>query len=339
MTGSNGSPRPSLVVDMFSLIIPAYNRGALLPQTLRSALAQTVPFREIIVVDDGSTDDTAQAVAQFGDRIRYIRTENQGVQKARNVGVDAAMADRVAFCDSDDLLDPEYVEVMSTWLASHPDTDVTYTNFSTFDARPWYPDKFFAAPPGYFDGAEINQGFYVNVPDLYIKSIRYPCMWVTGMTVKTAFYQRIGGFDPSFRRVVTEDWEFNLRAIANGHVALYRRPLVRVRYHTGSQSDSSVRLHLGAAKVLKHCLEQHPPASRYEGEILQEIERHSGLAFNAAFAAGDFAHAKQALTQPHLHLAGAKFEVKKKIVKLPHPLRLVAWQITQWASPRKRAAT
>lgn len=324
---------------MFSLVIPTYNRSPLLPQTLRSALAQTIPFREIIVVDDGSTDDTAQAVAQFGNRVRYIRTENQGVQKARNVGLDAAQSDRVAFCDSDDLLDPEYVEVLSTWLASHPEIDVTYANFSTFDARPWYPDKFFAAPSGYFDGATVDKSFYVNVPDLYIKSIRYPCMWVTGMTVKAEFYKKIGGFDPSFRRVVTEDWEFNLRAIANGQIALYRRPLVRVRYHSGSQSDSTVRLHLGAAKVLKHCLEQHPGANRYATEILQEIERHSAQAFNAAFAAGDFAHAEHALTQPHLSLTGAKFAVKKKIVGLPSPMRFAAWQLTQWLSPGKRQST
>ena len=323
---------------MFSLIIPAYNRGKLLPQTLRSALAQTVPFAEIIVVDDGSTDDTAQAVAQFGDRVRYIRTENQGVQKARNVGVEAARFERVAFCDSDDLLDPEYLEVTSAWLKTHPETDVTYANFSTFDARPLYPDKFFAAPEGYFDNLKIDHGFYVDISDLYIKSIRYPCMWVTGMTVKTDFYKRIGGFDASFRRVVTEDWEFNLRAIANGRVALYRRPLVRVRYHTGSQSDSVVRLHLGAAKVLKYCLSHHPGATRYEPEILQEIEQHSGQAFNAAFASGDFVHAQQALEQPHLVLSGSLFKVKTRIVALPSPMRKIAWQLTQWLSLLKGKA-
>ena len=321
---------------MFSLIIPAYNRALLLPQTLRSALAQTVPFLEIIVVDDGSTDHTAQVVGQFGERVRYIRTANQGVQHARNVGVDAARSDRVAFCDSDDLLEPEYVEVMSAWLATHPEADVTYTNFSTFDARPWYPDKFFAAPSGYFNGADVDRGFYVNVPDLYIKSIRYPCMWVTGMTVKTAFYKRIGGFDTSFRRVVTEDWEFNLRAIAHGQVALYRRPLVRVRYHSGSQSDNTVRLHLGAAKVLKHCLQQHPAASHHKGEILQVIERHIAQAFNAAFASGDFIHAEQALVQPDLTLTGPTFALKRFILKLKPPLRQMVWQLSQWLSPLKR---
>lgn len=321
---------------MFSLIIPAYNRGSLLPQTLRSALEQTVPFDEIIVVDDGSTDDTPQVVAQFADRVRYIRTANQGVQKARNVGVDAARSARVAFCDSDDLLDPEYVEVMWAWLATRPDTDVTYTNFSTFDARPWYPDKFFAAPADYFDGVEVDQGFYVNDPDLYIKSIRYPCMWVTGMTVKTTFYKRIGGFNPSFRSVVTEDWEFNLRSIASGRVALHRRPLARVRYHSGSQSDHTVRMHLGAAQVLTFCLTHHPHAARHKAQILHAIEQHSAQAFNAAFASGDFSHARQALAQPHLALSGSKFNMKKCIVEFPNPLRKAAWQLTQCLSPLQR---
>lgn len=317
---------------MFSLIIPAYNRGRLLPQTLQSALDQTVPFAEIIVVDDGSTDETPQAVAKFGERVRYIRTENQGVQKARNAGVEAARSERVAFCDSDDLLDPEFVEVMSGWLALHPETDVTYTNFSTFDARPWYPDKFFAAPEGYFDGVKLDHGFYVDVPDLYIKSIKYPCMWVTGMTVKVDFYKNIGGFDPSFRRVVTEDWEFNLRAIAHGKVALYRRPLARVRYHSGSQSDSAIRLHLGASHVLEHSLKTHPGAVQYKAEIMQEITRHGAQAFNAAYAAGEFAYARQALALPHLSLCGRVFQLKKLIVSLPSPFRSMAWRLTQWLS-------
>lgn len=68
---------------MFSLIIPAHNRGALIERTLLSALDQSVPFDEIIVVDDGSTDNTPEVLQRFSDRVRYIRTTNQGVQIAR----------------------------------------------------------------------------------------------------------------------------------------------------------------------------------------------------------------------------------------------------------------
>ncbi|MDD2881489.1 MAG: glycosyltransferase family A protein [Rhodoferax sp.] len=240
---------------MLSLIIPAYNHGPLLAQTLPGTLDQSIRFIEIIVIDDGSIDNTAEVVQQFAGHVRYIQTANQGVQKARNAGVAQASSERVAFCDSDDLLEPDYVEVVGNWLASHPKVDLTYVNFSTFDARPFYPDKFFATPEGYFDGVRVEQGFYVDDPDLYIKSIRYPCMWVTDMTVRKSFYEPFGGFDPAFQRIITNDWEFNLRAISKGRAALCRRVLARVRYHTRSQSDHAVRTHLGAAKLLQHALE------------------------------------------------------------------------------------
>ena len=314
---------------MFSLIIPAYNRGNFIARTLQSALEQSVPFDEIIVVDDGSTDNTAEVVQQFAGRVQYIRTANQGVQRARNVGVAHASSDRVVFCDSDDLLDPEYAEVVGTWLTRHPEVDLTYVNFSTFDARPFYPDKFFAAPDGFFDGVQLKQGFYVNDPDLYIKSIRYPCMWVTGMTVRKSFYEAIGGFDPAFHRIITEDWEFNLRALSKGRAALCRRVLARVRYHCGSQSDNTVRMHLGAAKVLQHALDKHDGAHRYEAEVVQAIQLHSAQAFNAAYAEGNFPLAKQALKQPHLVLNDKRFLWKQRILRLPSPLRQIMWRLSQ----------
>ena len=320
---------------MFSLIVPAYNRGPLLAQTLRSALDQSVPFHEIIVVDDGSTDETADVVRRFAGQVRYIRTDNQGVQKARNIGAAAASSDLIAFCDSDDLLDPDYVEVVGNWLATHPDIDLTYVNFSTFGARPWYSDKFFAAPEGYFDCVRLDHGFYVDDPDLYIKSIRYPCMWVTGMVVRKSFYDTIGGFDVTFHRVITEDWEFNLRALSKGRAALCRKVLARVRYHCGSQSDNTVRLHLGAAKVLQHALETHEGTHRYQPEILKIIQRHSAQAFNAAYAEGNFLLANEALKQPHLVLNDARFVWKRRILQLPSTFRQIAWRLSQLGLLRK----
>jgi glycosyltransferase involved in cell wall biosynthesis len=92
----------------FSIVIPTYNRGALLTRALDSALAQTDPDLEIVVVDDGSTDDTESVVRAYGDpRVRYLRQANAGVCAARNVGARAATGDRFVFLDSDDELLPE----------------------------------------------------------------------------------------------------------------------------------------------------------------------------------------------------------------------------------------
>ena len=219
--------------------------------------------------------------------------------------------------------------MVGNWLANHPEVDLTYVNFSTFDARPVYPDKFFAAPDGFFDGVRLEQGFYVDDTDLYIKSIRYPCMWVTGMTIRKSFYEAIGGFNPAFRGVITEDWEFNLRALSKGRAALCRRVLARVRYHSGNQSGDVVRTHLGAAKILQHALNTHDGASRFKEEIETIIRLNSNNAFHEAFARGHFHLSKIALKQPYLVIDSSRFMWKKKIVSMPRFLRYLLWLLSQ----------
>ena len=95
---------PKLKSDPFSVtaIIPAFNAEASLARAVESVLAQTLPPNEIIVVDDGSTDDTRGQVERFGDKVRYIRQENSGPGAARNTGIQAAKSSWIAFLDSDD---------------------------------------------------------------------------------------------------------------------------------------------------------------------------------------------------------------------------------------------
>src|SRR5438046_2823187 len=95
-----------------TVVVPTYNRAALLDATLRAIHAQTVPVDEIIVVDDGSTDDTADVCGRQPKPVRYIRQDNTGLPAfARNRGAAEATADWIAFCDSDDLWHPRKLEV------------------------------------------------------------------------------------------------------------------------------------------------------------------------------------------------------------------------------------
>lgn len=91
---------------LFSVIIPTYNRIALLREALDSVIAQTFTDYEVIVVDDGSTDDTPGVIASYGDRVRFFRQENRGPGQARNLGIQNASGEYVAFLDSDDLWFP-----------------------------------------------------------------------------------------------------------------------------------------------------------------------------------------------------------------------------------------
>src|SRR5688500_9583140 len=95
---------------LVSVVIPAYNYGHFVTEAVASALNQTHPHVEVIVVDDGSTDGTADILKPFGSRIRYIYQPNRGLSAARNTGIRAARGEWVAFLDADDLWHPSKTE-------------------------------------------------------------------------------------------------------------------------------------------------------------------------------------------------------------------------------------
>jgi glycosyltransferase involved in cell wall biosynthesis len=114
--------------DLVSVLIPTYNRGYILPQAIASVLAQTYRSFEVIVVDDGSSDNTRQIVEQFGSQIRYIYQENAGLGSARNAGLAMARGEFIAFQDSDDLWMPWKLEVQVALLRRYPQVAFTWTD-------------------------------------------------------------------------------------------------------------------------------------------------------------------------------------------------------------------
>ena len=116
-----------------STVIPTYNRAHLVHRALESALAQSTTHDEVIVVDDGSSDGTEQALALYRDRIRYVRTPNRGAGAARNRGIQEAGRDLVAFLDSDDEWMPGKLELARRFLAARPDVLFVFSEFAVTD--------------------------------------------------------------------------------------------------------------------------------------------------------------------------------------------------------------
>lgn len=122
------APRASI-----SVIVPSYNSARFIGEALDSILAQTLQPEQIIVVDDGSTDDTAQVVRRYTDRrIEYISTPHAGVASARNTGLDAARCEYISFLDADDRWRPIFLEMMHEFLSEDPTAASMFSNFVRF---------------------------------------------------------------------------------------------------------------------------------------------------------------------------------------------------------------
>src|SRR5438445_9254645 len=125
--------------DLVSVVIATYNYGRFVTQAVESVLAQTYVNIEIIVVDDGSDDDTREQLAPYGDRIRYIYQENQSVAAARNTGIRAATGDLIAFLDADDVWHPHKLELQMHYLADHPAVALVAVERLAEGAASWPP--------------------------------------------------------------------------------------------------------------------------------------------------------------------------------------------------------
>ena len=186
-----------------SIIIPTYNARDYVREAVRSALAQTYQNVEIIVVDDGSTDDTKKILEPYArdGKINYIYQANQGLAGARNTGVKAARGEYIAFLDSDDLFLPKKVERQVAALESHPDFGVCYSDVNHFTEMPngrrFYHHRYTYPSGNIFE------------PLLHRQFINPLCVMVRREVIK-----KYGMFDENLRR--SEDWELWLRWAHSG---------------------------------------------------------------------------------------------------------------------------
>jgi len=201
--------------NLVSVIIPAYNAEDLIRRALDSALNQTWPDLEVIIVDDGSTDRTAEICGSYGEKIRYIAQENKGVSSARNRGLAICTGEYVVFLDADDEIEPEMVECLMDDLADHPEVGVA-------TAARWniFPDgrKIVSPDPNVFQVEGVADYLEVcrtgpNICCMGSALYRKPVM------------DRAGGFKTWLKQ--SEDTEFFLRVSLVTTWYIERKPLMK----------------------------------------------------------------------------------------------------------------
>jgi glycosyltransferase involved in cell wall biosynthesis len=209
-----------------SVIIPAFNRRRLAAEAVASVCSQRGIVAEIVVVDDGSTDGTADALqAEFGARITVVHTSNHGVSAARNTGVATSHGDWIAFLDSDDLWLPEKLLAQTRFLEAHPRARICQTE------EIWIRR-----------GVRVNPCAHHRKPsgDIFAPSLRSCLVSPSAVLLERSLFETVGGFDETLP--ACEDYDLWLRIARTVPVWLVERALVVKR---GGHDDQLSRRYWG----------------------------------------------------------------------------------------------
>lgn len=254
-----------MMSETVSVVIPAYNAARFLRETLQSVLAQTSAPLEVLVVDDGSTDDTARIAQSFGPPVRCLNQENQGLSRARNAGIRAARGDWIALLDADDLWLPRKLERQIERLRQHgieqhdaARNDETRRDETRRDETAGQAVACFTLTE-YVDrtGHVLRRSALPRFPDLVEALLLYSC--IVGPPSAALLHRRtleqIGLFDPRFSQCA--DWDMWLRLAEAGPVAYVAEPLVRYRVHETNMSHNIPLLEKDTFAVLDKFFAAH----------------------------------------------------------------------------------
>ena len=206
---------------LVSVVIPTFNRAWCLREAVDSVLSQEVGDFELIVVDDGSTDDTPQLLEGYGDAIRVLRRENRGVSAARNAGIAAARGELIAFLDSDDIWLPGKLRRQVEFFTSHPEALICQTE------ELWVRN-----------GRRVNPGRRHRKRDgmIFAPSLDLCLVSPSAVMVRRELFDRVGLFDESLP--ACEDYDLWLRVSCRFPVHLIERALIAKR---GGHADQLSR--------------------------------------------------------------------------------------------------
>ena len=214
-----------------SVVIPTYNCARFLGRTIDSALRQTYRDFEVIIVDDGSTDETQAVIASYSDSVNYVYQSNQGASSARNLAIGHSGGEFIAYLDADDLWSPEKLARQVEYLDAHPACGFVHTEVSVIDEQ----DQILHSLFNQETGRAIPQGRCVR--DVLLRS---HIQTLTVMERRSAFDQA-GSFDP--RLPVAQDYlHWILIALAGYEVGYLPEPLGQYRWRAGSLMSSQRRL-------------------------------------------------------------------------------------------------
>jgi glycosyltransferase involved in cell wall biosynthesis len=217
-------------LPLVSIIIPTYNYAKYISRAIDSALSQTYPNIEVIVIDDGSTDETSSVVTKYGRRLSYLRQENKGASSARNLGISVSHGEYIAFLDADDQYRLENVEHKVQFLQDHKEYRWVYSDWVWIDQL----------------NREIARGSQDKntlaslhaTGNVFLLALKDKRLQTNVFLFEREILVRAGGFDE--RLTIREDYDLYLRLAYSYPISYLDEPLVEIYPHIRSLGNRSV---------------------------------------------------------------------------------------------------
>ncbi|NEQ85406.1 MAG: glycosyltransferase [Moorea sp. SIO2I5] len=230
-----------------SVIIPAYNSMAYLPETVDSVLKQTFTDFEILIIDDGSSDGVDQWAAELVDsRVKFIAQANQGVSVARNTGIAQAQGEYIALLDSDDLWEPTKLEKQVRCLDDHPKVGLVHSWVALVDEHSQPTGRFF------IPSAER---------DVWQQLVECNPITCSSVMARSCCFETTGGFDPNLRSA--EDWDMWIRIAAHYPFVLIKQPLAYYRLLPTSKSKNCQLVEKSLTRIIEKTFQSVPSELLY----------------------------------------------------------------------------
>lgn len=320
-------------LPLLSVIIPTYNRVIFLRKCLDSLRKCDYPNLEIIVVDDGSTDDISKDVSFIKSFCTFLRQENQGPNSARNLGFTHAHGSYISFVDSDDQWFPGIARTVVQLLERYQEVDMIFTEAPMGNPEEGYQswieiageDQFFRLP-----SRQTVEGLRIfDKAPFFRRMLVRNQIFISAVIMRRDAFERTGKFDPSLR--LAEDWEFWLRMASQCQLAFYPESLAYYTRHPGCASSDHDKMGEAFCAALKKIRQKCPHLGQDDLTILeQQLRLHLfGQAYRA-YDCGDYRLARDRFARLQ-HEAGFSLQgmLYSSVCLLPpkmiHFLRRCKW--------------
>ena len=237
---------------LVSVVIPSYNRAQYIAETIESVLAQTYNNIEVVVIDDGSKDNTREVVEPYSPRVRYVWQENSERGASRNHGLRLSKGEFLAFLDSDDLWLPNKLEEELRIFGEMPNVGVVYSDADLVDSE------------GRFLKTIMRNGYSGAVTD---KLLRDNFVTLSAHLIRRSLAVQVGGFREERELSGSEDWEFWIRLSCVTEFAYLRKVTTKIRTHPANTMSDAGAMSRSMGNALKVVKEQDYLSARQKAGL------------------------------------------------------------------------